>query len=234
MSIHEKPMLERFYEFLGRPLTPAARLLLVLSVIPLVASFFFPLWRIDLHAPQYPDGLWLEIYSYTIKGGDEGQHLQEINTLNHYIGMAAIDRAALSDLDWLPFALGAITLLTLRVAAIGNVRALIDVLVLTLYAGGFGMARFAYKLWFFGHNLDPRAPVTVDPFMPPLLGSKQIANFTSTSLPQLGTFMVGIFVATVGAVLLWQLFIGRKNALRELAAHRDPGVPGNEAGSHVG
>src|SRR5688500_16437162 len=98
---------DRFYEFLARPLYGPARPLLG---IPLAVSFFQPLWRISMEAPQYPAGLSLEIYAYKIEGGNEGQHLAEINTLNHYIGMRSLDRQALSDLDWIPFALGGLAI----------------------------------------------------------------------------------------------------------------------------
>ena len=106
-----------------------------------------------LVAPQYPGGLDLEIYAYTVEGD-----LDEINTLNHYIGMSRIDRTTLSDLDWIPFALGALILLALRVAAVGDVRSLIDLLVISSYFGVFSLARFYYRLYVFGHNLDDRAP----------------------------------------------------------------------------
>jgi hypothetical protein len=221
----ERKMIDRFYEFLGRPLKLWSRVVLLVLVLPLALSFTTPLWRYELHAPQYPQGLHFDIYSYTLEAGNNGQHLQEINTLNHYIGMRKIDRAELSDLDWLPFALGVLVLLTLRVAAIGTVSHLIDLLIVSVYVGGFGLGRFAYKLWVFGHNLDPTAPVTVAPFMPVLLGSKQIANFTATSMPQLGTLWIALYVLGVAATLAWHLVAGRKKALAAAAAQAPISVP---------
>src|SRR6478752_9298365 len=132
-----KHQLSKFYEFLDRPLFWWSRIVLALLVIPLVLSFREPLWKISLHAPQYPDGLWMEIYMHKVEGGNNGQHIKEINTLNHYIGMHKIDRAELSDLDWIPFAIGLLVVLTLRCAALGNVRALIDLAVLTGYFTAF-------------------------------------------------------------------------------------------------
>jgi copper chaperone NosL len=204
----------RFYEFLDRPIRPAGRVLLALAVVPLLLSFTEPLWRIRLEAPQYPHGLTMEIYSHKLEGGNHGQHIQEINTLNHYIGMHKIDRGELSDLDWIPFALGLLALLTLRCAAIGNVRALVDLAVMTFYVAGFSMVRFVYKLYVFGHNLDPSAPVTVAPFTPAIFGSKQIANFTTYSYPREGSFLVGGFIGLVLAVTLWHLVEGRVRAVR--------------------
>lgn len=207
-----------FHRFLSEPIFFRARIILAIAIIPLVISFWFPLWRISMEAPQYPKGLWMDIYTYTLKGGNDGQHLQEINTLNHYIGMHSIDRASLSDLDWLPFAFGALVLLGLRVAVVGNVRSLFDLAIVTAYISVFGMGRFAYKMYVYGHELDPRAPVRVEPFMPTLLGTKQIGNFTTHAWPQTGTFLVGIFATTVVGLLAWHLIAGRIAAKRLLAA----------------
>ena len=216
---HMKHPLRAFYEFLDRPLFGWSRILLGLLVVPLVLTFTAPLWRIELHAPQYPQGLTLDIYAYTVEGGNHGQHLSEINTLNHYIGMHKIDRAELSDLDWIPFALGAIALLALRCAVIGKVRDLIDVMVVMSYVTVFALGRYAYKMYVFGHNLNPDAPVKVAPFTPPLIGTKQIANFTSTSLPRLGTLWIGIFATGAALLLAWHLIAGRRAAV---AAERAP------------
>jgi len=211
------PALEKFYAFLDRPLYGWSRLVLLAMVLPLVLSFTQPLWRISMTAPQYPDGLYMEIYTHKIDGGNNGQHIKEINTLNHYIGMHKIDRAELSDLDWIPFGLGLLIILTLRCAAIGNVRSLVDLAVLAGYIGMFAMGRFVYKMYVFGHNLDPDAPIKLEPFTPAIFGTKKIANFSTQSYPQLGSIFIGVFFAGLLGVLGWHLFTGRKQALRELA-----------------
>ena len=204
----------KFEAFMDRPLIPWSRAILAVLVIPLMLSLSQPLWRIRLETPQYPKGLVLDIYAYTLEGGNHGQQLQEINNLNHYIGMHKIDRGELSDLDWIPFALGALALLTLRAAAIGNVRALVDLSVLTTYVLLFSMGRFVYKMYVYGHNLSPEAPFKVPPFTPALLGSKQIANFTTYSHPMLGTVLVSIFFVGLIAVTVGHLWSGRKAAVR--------------------
>lgn len=209
-----KVPLEKFYEFVQQPVRLGSRLVLALLVIPLLLAFTAPLWNIRMVAPQYPKGLELDIYAHKVEGGRDGNDIQEINTLNHYIGMSPIDRATLSDLDWIPFALGVLVILTLRVAAIGNIRSLIDLAVITFYFSLFSLGRFVYKLYVLGHNLDPRAPVTVEPFMPAVFGTKQIANFTVTSLPRLASIYMGIFALGVAAVTLWHLWMGRRDAVR--------------------
>lgn len=210
-----KKPLQKFYAFIGQPMFMPARIVLLLLVIPLLLSFTAPLWRISMTAPQYPDGLSMDIWAYKLEGGDSGQHISEINTLNHYIGMRPIDRAALTDLDWIPFALGALALFALRVAVIGNIRSLLDLFVLTSYVSAFGLGRFAYKLYVYGHDLAPTAPVKVKPFMPVLLGSKQIANFHTQSYPQMGSVYLGVFALGTGALVAWHLIAGRVRAARE-------------------
>ncbi len=209
-----KQQLARFYEFLDRPLFGWARIVLALLVIPLVLAFGEPLWRISLRAPQYPNGLWMDVYMHKVEGGNDGQHIKEINTLNHYIGMHKIDRGELADLDWIPFAIGLLIVLALRCAAIGNVRSLIDLIVMTGYVTVFAFGRFIYKLYVFGHNLDPTAPLKVKPFTPAIFGTKQIANFTTTSMPQLGSALVGVFATGVAVLLCWHLLAGRAAMMR--------------------
>jgi copper chaperone NosL len=191
---------------LDNPLHRSARFALALLVIPLCLMFTAPLWRISLEAPQYPRGLRLDIYAHKIEGGNNGQHLTEINNLNHYIGMHKIDRGELSDLDWIPFAVGALVLITLRCAVVGNVRALIDLLVIAGYVGVFSMGRFVYKLYVFGHTLDPNAPVKVPPFTPAIIGTKQLANFTTHSFPQLGTLYMTVFMLGLAVLTAWHLY----------------------------
>jgi len=200
-----KEPLDKFYAFLAEPLKMGARPVLALLVVPLVLSFTVPLWNITMKAPQYPDGLTLDIYLHKVEGGNEGHDIQEINTLNHYIGMAPLDREQLSDLDWLPFAIGFLAIIALRRAAIGTVRILIDLLVVSAYISLFALSRFVYKLYVLGHNLDPKAPMDVEPFTPAILGTKQIANFTVTSLPRTASFLIGAFVLGVAVVTVWHL-----------------------------
>jgi len=195
----------RFYRALARPLVPWTRVLLVLALLPLVWGATERLWTIHFLAPQYPRGLELHVYSYSIEGGNEGVDLQEINTLNHYVGMRALDPAEFADLDFLPFAIGALTLLALRVAFIGDVRALVDLAVLTGYLGVFGIGRFVYMLYTYGHHLDPRAPIHMEGFMPPVWGTREIANFTVASFPSLGTFLISSFGALVVLLALWHV-----------------------------
>jgi hypothetical protein len=207
-----------FWDFLDVPLRVPARLLLVALIVPLLLSFAFPLWQISMKAPQYPDGLTMDIYSYQVVGGNDGHDVAEINLLNHYIGMHTITREELRDLDWIPFGLIAMALLALRAALLGNVRTLIDLSMIAAYISAVAFGRFVYMLWEFGHQLNPKAPVTVEPFMPVVFGSKQIANFMTRSMPQTGSMLLGVFTAGVWAITLWYLWRGRREAAAAAAA----------------
>jgi hypothetical protein len=202
-----------FHEFLSIPLRPRTRLVLVALVVPLLLSYLFPLWSIHMVAPQYPQGLSLDIYSYRLEPGNEGRDLGEINILNHYIGMKKITREELQDLDWIPFVLGGLVLLCLRVAALGTTSSLVDLAVLTAYVSLVALGRFVYTLYTFGHELDPKAPMTVDPFTPAVIGSKQVANFTTYSHPLAGSFLVGAFAVGVWVAMVAVLLGGRRAAI---------------------
>jgi hypothetical protein len=207
-----RPLVDRFEQFLDEPIRFGSRIVLVMLVLPLALTFTQPLWRISLKAPQYPAGLQMDVYAYKLAGGHDGHDIDEINELNHYIGMARIERAAFADLDWLPFALGFLGILTLRAAAIGNVRTLIDLLVVTSYVSAFAFVRFVYQLYTFGHTLDPRAAVTIAPFMPVVIGVKQVANFTTQSWPHWGSLFMGTFTAGLAAITIWHLWVGYREA----------------------
>lgn len=197
--------LQRFYGSLSRPLVPWTRIVLALAVIPLAFAATQKLWTLHFEAPQYPKGLDLYVYTYTIEGGNGGTDLPEINTLNHYVGMKKLDPADFADLDFIPFAIGALVLLALRVAVIGDVRSLIDLAVLTGYFGAFSIGRFVYMLYRYGHDLDPHAPITLPSFMPPVLGTKQMGNFTVSSFPAAGSWLLSLFAIVVAALAVWHV-----------------------------
>jgi copper chaperone NosL len=181
------------------------RLLLAAAALLLVGAFVFPLWRIALIAPQYPEGLGLLIRVNTVTGV-EPQDLQNINGLNHYIGMKAIEPDSIPELTLMPIALGALLLSGLAVAVLGR-RALARAWVAIFFIGSLaGLADFWYWQYDYGHNLDvENAPIKVPgmSYQPPLFGSKQLLNFTATSWPALGGLAAfGSLALAAGALLV--------------------------------
>lgn len=204
--------LDGFYEFVDKPLFLWTRPVLLSLLVPLAIGLTLPLWHLDMQAPQYPKGLSLDVYAYKLEGGHDGRDVFEINILNHYIGMKKLDRAALTELDWLPFGFGALALLLVRVAALGNVRALVDLSALVAYFGGFSVFRFVFKLKSYGHDLAPDAPIKVEPFMPAIWGEKQIGNFSTQAAPATGSYLIAAFAGGVILLTLYHLVEGRRRA----------------------
>ena len=198
-----KPFLKRVFRFLHKPLNIWSRLFLVLAVVTVAAAVFFPLWKLRLVAPQYMNGLTMEIYAYKIQGGGiEGNDINEINNLNHYIGMKKIVQADFTEMQLMPFMFGVFILLALRAVVFGEMQGVIDLFVLASYFGTFSIAAFYYRLYWYGHNLDPHAPVHIAPFTPLILGTQKIANFTQSSYPELGTYLLWAFMALL-VLAIW-------------------------------
>lgn len=204
----------RFNRLLAAPLDLGPRLMLFVAAALLVVIYVAPLWNMTMFAPQYPEGLRLDIYSYKLVGGNNNQDITEINVLNHYIGMRDLVVEDFTEFKWLPFAVGVIGLLYLRAAVLGTVGQVFDVFVLNLYFSAFALWSFGYKMYQYGHTLDPKASVRVEPFMPPMFGYKQLANFEVYAYPALASYAMGLstLLVVVALVLAW------RQARRDVAA----------------
>jgi hypothetical protein len=193
---------DRLNRTLAQPVAAGPRLLVVAAALLLVAIYIFPLWNMTMFAPQYPEGLRLDIYSYKLVGGNNGQDIPEINILNHYIGMRDLVTEDFTEFKWLPFMVGVLGLLYLRAAVMGTVGGLLDVVVLNAYFSAFALWSFGYRMYAYGHNLAPSAPVKVPPFMPPMFGGKQLANFEVYSYPQAASYAMALSSILLVAALV--------------------------------
>lgn len=187
-----------------------SRLLLAAAALALGLVFVLPLWHISLEAPQYPEGLGLYISVNRIQG-EKPQDLASINNLNHYIGMKVITPEDIPELKYMPWMV--VGLMAAGLAAAGRGRrthlyAWVAVFALGAVAGLADFYRWGYD---YGHDLDPHAIIKIPgmSYQPPLIGSKQMLNFNSTSWPAAGGW-IAIAVLTIGVVL----------AIRELRAAR--------------
>lgn len=199
-------------------LSKISRALVAVASLLLLAPFAFPLWRIDLLAPQYPEGLGLLIGIDTVRG-IKPQDLDNINGLNHYIGMKAIQPDAIPELRYMPWILGALFALGLLVAVVGRRKALVAWLVAFAALGVAGLVDFWRWSYDYGHNLSPDAIIKVPgmSYQPPILGTKQLLNFTASSWPAPGAIALGLAFA-LGGLALW-------------FAYRKPGAPTTPARS---
>ena len=192
-----------FFDRVNRRRTP----LLLIAAGLLAAATMLPLWGMTLVSTQYPDGLRMVVYPHRIAGD-----LDEINALNHYIGMTPITDGFFVELQYLRWALLGIAALLVLAAVLRRARWVAAIPLLgmaALAAGGIGVMR--YRLWQFGHQLDPQAAITIDPFTPPMVGLNQIAQFATYSY-----FSWGFFLPLVAGVLA---------ALVVLADRRKPRPP---------
>ena len=205
-----KSLFAKLNRILALPLDVGPRGLLVVAALLLLPAYLSPLWRLTMFAPQYSDGLRMDIYSWKLVGGNGGQDIKEINLLNHYIGMKDLVSADFTEFKWMPFVIGGMGLLMLRASVIGKMSALLDVTVVYVYFGLFSLWSFAYKMYHYGHQLLPTAAVKVAPFMPPLFGRKQLANFEVYSYPSTGSYALTLSIVLLLIAGVLALREGRK------------------------
>lgn len=167
-------------------LSRVSKIVLICIGICLVVSIFVPLWRIELSAPQYPEGLVLQIYSNKLGG-----QVEIINGLNHYIGMKTLHKEDFLEFTILPYIIGAFALFSVMVMLIGSKRFLYLLLFSFLLFGVIAMVDFYRWNYNYGHNLDPNAAIIVPgmAYQPPLIGFKQLLNFGAYSIPDWGGWL---------------------------------------------
>lgn len=181
-------------------LSIVSRILVAFASGALVAVFFLPAWRIDLFAPQYPEGLTMNIWISGLSGD-----VEIINGLNHYIGMKHITEDMFPEFSYLPYVVGFFMLLGMTVAITGNRKFLFAYLLLTVVGGALAMYDFYQWAYDYGHNLDPTAPIQVPglSYQPPLIGHKRLLNFDAYSFPHVGGWIViGAGILAAGVWLL--------------------------------
>lgn len=176
-------------------LTVGVRLLLVLCGLSLIGVLYVPMWRIDLDAPQYPEGLNLLIYANKLGG-----NVDIINGLNHYIGMKTLHTEDFIEFKLLPYLILFFSISFLVVAAIGRRSWMNALFILFILFGVTAMVDFWKWEYNYGHTLSPDAAIIVPgmSYQPPLIGFKQLLNFGAYSIPDTGGW---IFVG-VGLILM--------------------------------
>ena len=172
-----------------------SRILMVASVAVLFLVFAFPIWRITLIAPQYPDGISMFIWVNKITGDTEST-LQNINILNHYVGMKYIEPDSIPELTYFPYVIYAMAFLGLVAAAVNKKYIYLTWGIIFVILGGLGVYDFYLWEYDYGHNLDPMAPIKVpgQAYQPPVIGSKMLLNFEAISLPHLGSLFLGLSI----------------------------------------
>jgi len=178
-----------------KKLQPISRWIVAASALLMISAYFVPLWQILMWAPQYPEGLGMKIWINNITGD-----VKIISALNHYIGMRHIEVSMFPEFQYMIYIVAFVIGFGLLTAAI-NKRIALWIYVLLIIGAGIG-ALVDFYLWGYdyGHNLDPTAPIVVPgmSYQPPLIGTKQLLNFTAFSGPDIGGWI--FFAAGVLAV----------------------------------
>jgi copper chaperone NosL len=182
----------------------SARLLTALASLGLIGLFFLPLWRIQLVAPQYPEGLGMRIGIASVQGATPND-LDNINGLNHYIGMQRISPEVIPELRLMPWILLGLIVTGLVAAAAGRPRLLYAWFVGFFAVGSAGMLDFWRWEHDYGHNLDFEHAIIKIPgmnYQPPLMGVKQLLNITAVSWPGPGGWLAlaAFALATVAVI----------------------------------
>ncbi len=178
----------------------------------LCLMFVFPLWKISLLAPQYPKGLIMFIWVNKITGSEPAT-LQNINIMNHYIGMKAIEPDSIPELQFMQYIIVGLAGLALLLAIFNKWQLNLVWLIVLVTAGTLAIYDFYLWEYDYGHNLDPTAAIKIEgmAYQPPLIGKKLILNFTALSYPQLGALVMALSMATGGLAV----YFGIKNRRRE-------------------
>ena len=188
-------------------LSKTTRILLGVASLALIITYFVPLWQILLWAPQYPEGLTMKIWHNNLSG-----QIDIINGLNHYIGMKHISVEMFPEFQYIGLFIGFLMLVGLAAAVFGSPRTLFFFTLLSYIYGVAAMWDFWRWGYEYGHNLDPKAAIIVPDmsYQPPLIGYKNLLNFTSYSGPDTGAWVI-IGVCLLATVLWWwEFFRNRK------------------------
>lgn len=191
---------------------------MMLGSLLLVGLFFFPLWNIELGAPQYPEPLGLDIYIDGIQGQNEFD-VQNIDGLNHYIGMKTLPKPEdMWEFSIFPIVIGGMAALGVLIGLLGFLNTVsykwfFGWFLLMSVLGVLGMYDFNAWMVDYGTNLDPKAIMKLaNPdgspmsYKPPLFGHQKMLNFDAYSYPRLGAYLmfVGMLLTLVAGYLGWK------------------------------
>ncbi len=194
---------------ISNKMTGTMKLITICCSVMMFVVLLFPIWQIELAAPQYPEGLVLKIYAHKLGG-----NVDVVNGLNHYIGMRTLHADDFLEFTLLPYIIGGFAALGFLVFFLNKRKIFNSWLILFLVIAFVSMADFYRWEYNYGHELNPDAPIQVPgmSYQPPLIGYKQLLNFGAYSIPDTGGW---IFIA-VGVLLVTAWFLDRtkKNKMK--------------------
>jgi len=190
-------------------LLPISRIVIAVSALLMVSAYFVPLWRILMWAPQYPEGLGMRIWINNITGD-----VKIISALNHYIGMRHIEVSMFPEFKYMIYIVAFVIAVGLLTSIINRRYMLWSYAILVVASGAAALIDFYLWGYDYGHNLDPNAAIVVPgmAYQPPVIGTKQLLNFTAFSGPDIGGWIfMAAGILAIGALVL-ELYKSRKAA----------------------
>ena len=178
----------------------STRIIIAALALTMIATYFVPLWRILMWAPQYPEGLEMKIWINNLSGD-----VKIISALNHYIGMRPIQVDMFPEFQYMVYLVGGVIFIGLLASLIGRRISLLFFFLVIILAGISALVDFYLWGYDYGHNLNPEAAIVVPgmSYQPPLIGTKQLLNFTAFSGPDIGGWIfVAIGIALAALIVL--------------------------------
>jgi hypothetical protein len=192
---------QKYYYINEVTMKTSHKIWMAVAALLLIGVYLVPIWSIGMEAPQYPEGIGMNIMVDNIEG-KQPNDLKNINGLNHYIGMKPIEPASIPELMVMPYIFGFLIITGLIIAATGKRKLILFWLGIFILLALAGLVDFYMWGYDYGHNLNPDAPIKVPgmTYQPPLLGSKQLLNINATSLPHIGFYFALLSMSIAGLV----------------------------------
>ena len=151
----------------------------------------------------------MKIWINTLTG-----NVKVISALNHYIGMRTIEVSMFPEFQYMIYLVGVLIGIGTATAVINKRFMLWSYAGLIITAGLAALIDFYLWGYDYGHNLDPHAPIVVPgmSYQPPLIGTKQLLNFTAFSGPDIGGWIFIVSGALACLALGYELYSNRKRA----------------------
>jgi copper chaperone NosL len=191
-----------------KKLTNISRLAIAVSALLLVSAYFVPLWQILMWAPQYPEGLAMKIWINNITGD-----VKIISALNHYIGMRHIEVSMFPEFKYMIYIVGFVIAFGLAVSIVNRRFMLVSFVLIIIGCGIAALVDFYLWGYDYGHNLDPTAAIIVPgmAYQPPVIGTKQLLNFTAFSGPDIGGWIFIVSGLLAVAALVFEVYRSKKS-----------------------
>ncbi|RJQ08200.1 MAG: cytochrome C [Dehalococcoidia bacterium] len=202
----------------------------LLAAVMVFTGSRLPLWHLDMRAPQYPQGLTLTAYGDRMEGD-----LTEVNALNHYVGIGAINPDEVFELQLFPYAVAALV----TALVLGSVLARHRLLRLGLMLGVWSMAIgfvVDLQIWLYrtGHDVRPDAPIRPGEFTPKVIGTTEVLNFHNEAMVVDGFWLLlgAALVVSFGPAVIRFLIASWRNTGAVQSPSGDPetnATPGQSA-----